>query len=86
MTEPAYIATLTDALRHALPAASIAHEQVRRDRYRFVVVDDSFANMGHPERQLQVWKIVESVVDPADICNVAMIITMAPSEVAGDAA
>ncbi len=84
IAEPAYIALLTEALHRRLPTASIAHEQVRRDRYRFIVVDDSFTNIGHPERQLLVWKVVEEVVDKADIWNVAMIITMAPSEVADD--
>jgi hypothetical protein len=84
LTEPAYVARLTEALHRELPTASIAHEPVRRDRYRFIVVDNAFTDVGHPERQLKVWRIAEDVVEKTDIWNVAMIITMAPSELADD--
>jgi hypothetical protein len=39
--------------------------------------------MGHPERQRIVWDLAERSLDPMDLLNVAMIITMAPSEVQG---
>jgi hypothetical protein len=56
---------------------------VRRDRYRFVVISSKFEEMGHPERQRIVWDLAERSLDPMDLLNVAMIITMAPSEVQG---
>jgi hypothetical protein len=84
LAEPGFVARLTEALHASLPNASIAHEQVRRDRYRFIIVDDSFSDLGHPERQLAVWKVAEAVVPASDIWNVAMIVTMAPSEMSDE--
>ena len=79
--EPAFVALLEAALQSRLPGAAVTHEQVRRDRHRFIVVSDEFEKMDHPERQQLVWKIAEEVVPKSDIWNVAMIITMAPPEV-----
>ena len=81
ITEPAFVALLDAALQSRVCGAAVTHEQVRRDRYRFIVVSDQFAKIDHPERQQQVWKIAEKVVPIDDIWNVAMIITMAPAEV-----
>jgi hypothetical protein len=80
--EPAFVVPLEAALQLRLPGAAVTHEQVRRDRYRFIVVSDEFEKMDHPERQQLVWNIAEEVVPRANIWNVAMIITMAPAEVA----
>jgi stress-induced morphogen len=83
LIKPAFVARLTDALSNALPGAEIGDEVVRRDRYRFVVISSKFEEMGHPERQRIVWDLAERSLDPMDLLNVAMIITMAPSEVQG---
>ncbi|MDB5358694.1 MAG: hypothetical protein JWN24_5147 [Phycisphaerales bacterium] len=81
LTEPTYVAQVTAALHAAMPNAQLTHEQVRRDRYRFIMVEDTFENMGHPERQRLVWDIVtKALSDRADLFKVAMIITLAPSE------
>lgn len=79
--EPAYVGQLAAALQQRLAGAQIVHECVRRDRYRFIIVWERFENLGHPERQRMVWDIADSVLDKADLLNVAMIITLAPTEV-----
>ena len=81
VTQPHFVAPLEAALQSQLPGAAVTHEQVRRERYRFIVVSEEFGRMDHPERQQLVWKIAEEVVPKADLWNVAMIITMAPAEV-----
>ena len=81
---PAYVADLTAALQSAFPKAEIDTEQIRRDRYRWIVIDRSFEKMGHPERQRRVWAIAEQAVKRASLMNVGMIITMAPSELPKD--
>jgi acid stress-induced BolA-like protein IbaG/YrbA len=81
LTDPAFVVPLEAALQSRLPGSAISHEQVRRDRYRFIVISDEFGKMDHPERQQLVWKVAEEVVPKSDIWNVAMIITMAPAEV-----
>jgi stress-induced morphogen len=81
LAEPTYVAQVSASLQAALPNAQLTHEQVRRDRYRFIMVDETFENMGHPERQRLVWNIAEKALsDRADLLKVAMIITLAPSE------
>jgi hypothetical protein len=40
--------------------------------------------MGHPERQRIVWDIADASLAKSDLLKVAMIITMAPSEVASN--
>ena len=80
VTLPDYVAPLTQRLHSDLPSAEVSHEQVRGDRYRFVVIWGGFEGMGHPERQRRVWEIAESVVAKSDLLKVAMIVTMAPSE------
>jgi hypothetical protein len=84
VTPPTYVQRLADALQGGLPGAQVKHEQVRRDRYRFVVVWDQFDNLGHPERQKRVWDIADATLPKSDLLNVAMIITLAPSEVPTD--
>ena len=81
VTEPAYVGQLSTALQQRIAGAQVSHERVRRDRYRFVVVSDRFEDLGHPERQRMVWDIAEAVLNKSDLLNVAMIITMAPTEV-----
>jgi hypothetical protein len=81
---PAYVADLTAALQKAFPKAEIGTEQIRRDRYRWIIVDKSFEKLGHPERQRRVWAIAEESVKRASLMNVGMIITMAPSELPED--
>lgn len=78
---PNFVRTLTDALAQNLSGARIDTEQIRGDRYRFVVVWDGFQHRGHPERQRHVWAIAEQAIPGADLLNVGMIITMSPDEV-----
>lgn len=84
VTEPAYVLSLTMALKEALKGASVEHEQTRRGRYRWTVVSDSFKDMGHPERQRLVWGIADRTLQKSDLLNVAMILTVAPSEILWD--
>jgi acid stress-induced BolA-like protein IbaG/YrbA len=84
VTEPTYVGQLVTALQKRLSGAQVDYECVRRDRYRFVVVYDRFEGVGHPERQRLVWDLAEAVLDKSSLPNVAMIITMAPSEVPAD--
>ena len=81
LTVPAYVDRLAAALREQLRGARVDYEQVRRDRYRFVVVWDKFASLGHPERQRRVWDIAEATLPKGDLPNVAMIITLGPKEI-----
>jgi hypothetical protein len=80
VVEPAYVTLLEAALRAELVGAEITHEQIRRDRYRFVIVWDKFTDVGHPERQRRVWDIAERTLDKANLWNVGMILTIAPDE------
>jgi hypothetical protein len=84
MTEPAYVKQLTDALRQKMNGCQIDYERIRRDRYRFVVVWDAFENMEHPERQKLVWDIAGNLFTKAELWNIGMIITLAPSELTPD--
>ena len=77
---PAFVERLKAALRHELPEAEISTEQIRGDRYRFVVVSDQFSGIGHPERQRRVWAVAEAVVPRPDLLDVGMILTIAPEE------
>jgi stress-induced morphogen len=78
--DPSYVATLLKALRKGIPGAKIHREQVRRDRYRFIVVSRKFSRLGHPERQRLVWNIADEVLDKGDLLKVAMILTLSPRE------
>jgi hypothetical protein len=80
LVEPAYVTRLAVALQRALPESQLTHEQIRRDRYRFVVVADAFEHMGHPERQRLVWEVADQTLDKSDLMRIGMIITMAPAE------
>src|SRR5207248_805549 len=62
VTEPTYVTQLAAALQEAVPDAQLSYEQVRRDRYRFILVAEMFENMGHPERQRLVWQIADSTL------------------------
>jgi len=81
VTDPPYVLRLTTALASALPDAEIDHEKVRTDRYRLIVVSNSFENKGHPERQRLVWDIADGVLDKDDLMRVSMILTIAPTEI-----
>jgi hypothetical protein len=80
LTEPTYVGRLMAAIQRALPDARIAHEQVRRDRYRFTVVSERFRDLGHPERQRIVWDIADTTLQKPELLNVAMIMTIAQSD------
>jgi hypothetical protein len=80
LAEPTYVAHLTAALQQDLPDAQVRHEQVRHNRYRFIVLSERFKDMGHPERQRIVWDIADAALDKPDLLNVAMILTVAPSD------
>ena len=80
LAEPTYVAHLAAALRRALPDAQVRHEQVRHNRYRFIVFSERLKDMGHPERQRIVWDIADGALGKPDLLNVAMILTLAPSD------
>jgi hypothetical protein len=84
VSDPQYVTKLTAALKKTLKGAKIDHEQVRRDRYRFIVIWKKFEDMFHPERQRLVWDVADRVLAKDDIWKASMIITMAPSEVPKD--
>ncbi len=76
VTKPPYVEQLTIALESALKGAEVDVEQVRDDRYRFIVVWPGFDQLGHPERQDIVWDLVAKTLDRADIRKVTMILTL----------
>jgi len=75
VTEPEYVATLSDALRKNLKGAVVHHEHVRGDRYRFIVAWKRFDAIDHPERQRKVWDIAEQALGK-DLLKVSMILTL----------
>ncbi len=81
---PPYVSKLTTHLQKGVRGAEVDSENVRGDRYRFVVVAKKFEKWGHPERQLLVWNIAEKALSKAELPKVAMILTIAPSEMPGD--
>ena len=80
VSKPGYVDSLAAALIRDMPGAEVTTEQVRGDRYRFVVVWDQFNGVGHPERQERVWRIVEQTLSRDDLLKVAMIVTIAADE------
>ena len=80
VTEPKYVGQLKKALEDEFPQSEIDYEPIRKERFRFVVVDATFDDMGHPERQEMVWAIAEKVLAKSDLMKVGMIITMSPAE------
>jgi stress-induced morphogen len=84
VTEQNHITLLASAMKEAFPDALLMPEQARRGRYRLTVVSDSFNDMGHPERQRLVWDIADRTLGKADLRKVAMILTVAPSEIYWD--
>lgn len=84
VAEPAFVARLSDALKAQLPGSEVTAEQIRADRYRFVVVWDKFDSMGHPERQRLVWDIVARELNREDIPNVGMILTLGLEDLPSD--
>jgi hypothetical protein len=77
---PGYVAQLEGALRRHLRGAKVQHEQVRRDRYRFIVLWGGFDNLGHPERQRKVWDVADATLNKGDLLNVAMILTLGTND------
>lgn len=77
---PAYVSQLTAALQHRLPDAKVHAEQIRRDRYRLIVIAEEFENLGHPERQRIVWNVADETLSKGDLLNIGMIITLAPGD------
>jgi len=74
------VARLASALQQRLPNADVRHEQIRRDRYRFVVISEQFNDLGHPERQRIVWDVADAALSKGDLLNIGMILTIAPSD------
>ena len=80
LTEPTYVARLISALQQRLPGAEVTHEQIRRDRYRFLVSSEQFNELGHPERQRIVWDVAGATLDREDLLKIGMILTVAPGD------
>ncbi|MGB7161226.1 MAG: hypothetical protein WBD40_24415 [Tepidisphaeraceae bacterium] len=78
---PAYVPRLSNALQAALNGAQVTFERVRGDRYRFVVIAQEFDGQEHPQRQRTVWNVADGALPREDLLNVAMIITLSPTEV-----
>ena len=76
VAEPAFVTRLSEALRRQLAGADVTPEQIRGDRYRFVVVWGGFDPLGHPERQRLVWDLAERELAREDLLNVGMILTL----------
>ena len=77
---PPYVGKLAKRLQRDLAGSEVSYQQVRDDRYRFVVLWNRFEKMGHPERQRMVWDIADAALVKMDLLKVAMIVPMAPSE------
>lgn len=77
---PRYSTRLAAALRKKLAGAEVCPEQIRRDRYRFVVVWNGFDDVDHPTRQRLVWDIAEEVLEPDELRNIGMIVTLGVKE------
>ena len=84
VVQPAYVETLAAALRAELEAAEVSAEQVRGERYRFIVVWPAFDNTAHPERQERVWEIADRVLDKEDLLKVSMILTLGAQDLPTD--
>lgn len=80
LAQPAYVARLSTALQANVAGASVASEKVRGERYRFIVVAEQFEGQDHPLRQRTVWDVADRTLPKEDLVNVAMIITLSPSE------
>ena len=76
LTKPAYVDKLAAVFAQEFSGAEIDVEQVRGDRYRYIILWKGFDSMGHPERQELVWDLVEKTVDSADLLKVAMVLTL----------
>lgn len=83
MAEPAYVKKLTDALHATIPGASVETEARRPTRYEFVVIADKYEHMEHADRQREVWHLAEKVLEPDEILEIWMILTISPFEAAG---
>ncbi len=81
-TQPVYVAVLAEALTAKLKGAEVRTERVRGERYLFEVLWRKFDHMGHPERQQLVWDLAEEVLSKPQVRRVAMILTVAPAELA----
>ena len=81
VTQPAYVARLSNALQAGVNGAQVTSERVRGDRYRFIVVAPGFDDQEHPQRQRTVWAVADRSLPKEDLLKVAMIITLSPSEV-----
>jgi len=74
------VVRLASALQQRLPDAQVSHEQIRRDRYRLIVVSEQFNELGHPERQRIVWDVADATLGKQDLLNIGMILTLAPGD------
>ncbi len=80
ISPPSYVGLLETALQRIAADAKVSIEHIRANRYRFIVISKKFSEMSHPQRQRLVWSIADKVVPPADLLDVGMILTIAPSE------
>jgi hypothetical protein len=74
--DPPHVMRLGEAIRDRFAGSQVEWEQVRGDRYRFIVTWPEFDGMDHPERQRLVWDLAEQVLPPGDLLKISMILTL----------
>jgi hypothetical protein len=76
---------LADELKNIGINAKVVVEAVPTTRlYRVMVQAPKFKALKHSERQSLVWRIAEQTLSPEEQLRVSMIVTLTPSEAAGE--
>jgi hypothetical protein len=76
---------LVDELKNVGIDAKVIVEAVPTTRlYRVMVQAPKFKALKHSERQNLVWRIAEQVLSPEEQLRISMIVTLTPSEAAGE--
>lgn len=60
--------------------AQVDVEEVARGRFRFTLVSDRFANVGHLQRQDEVWEAIDAHVTREQGLDISLILTLAPDD------
>lgn len=91
MKTPAFVTrikrALVDDLGRAGIIATVITEPIHGTKlHRVTVVAAKFARMRFSERQGVVWRIVDNAIPKEEQLFISMILTLTPSEAAGEAA